>query len=233
MKKLAAVFVRVLTALLAAYPLATLVCACFGCVFRLTGFAASGALTALAALGAAGLGLPAKGGAYLESDGLLCALTAPLALLWALFRLFLFRVGSPGEAFCVVLTVAACVCLSLRHGRPRAPGVAAAVLAALLLSPPGLAVIVLGSVGEETVIRTELSPDGKYCAEVIDSDQGAMGGATRVTVRESGELDAWFFRVTKKPRTLWSGGWGEGDELEVRWEDEHHLAVKSRVYEIP
>lgn len=233
MKKLMAGFIRVLTALLAAYPLASLLCACFGCVFHLTGFAASGALPALAALGTAGLGLLAKGAAPTESDGLLYSLAAPLALLWALFRLFLFRVDSPGEPFCVILTVAVCVCLSLRYGRPRAPGIAAAVLAAVLMSPPVLAVIVLGSVGEETVIRTESSPDGKYCAEVVDSDQGAMGGATRVTVRESGELDAGIIRVYKKPRTVWSGGWGEGDGLELRWEDEHHLAVKSRVYEIP
>ena len=76
------------------------------------------------------------------------------------------------------------------------------------------------------------SPDGSYYAQIIDSDQGAMGGNTFVEVCASEELDALLFKIKKKPRQIYSGAWGEAHSLQIRWKDDCTLEINSGLYEI-
>lgn len=231
MRKWSAVPDRVLFALLAILPLGNLLCSGFGYVFELRSLPAHGIVTALIAVAA--LLLSGKETADSGHDKLLIALLAPLSLVCALIQFFQYS-GTLGVLSALICAIC-CSILSIRQGRPRFVGVLAGLLcgamALLALSPYGLFVILMGSFGEETVVRTVPSPDGVYVAELIDDDQGALGGGTRVVVHER-EYNAWLFRVVKKPQEVYWGPWGEYKDLEICWEDEHHLVVKNKVYEI-
>ena len=89
-----------------------------------------------------------------------------------------------GPLFALVYGVCAWILLA-RHARPKALAVGASILSAALtlgLIFLGFIFMVFGSLGERSVMQTLSSPDGRYTAQVIDSDEGALGGATFVEI---------------------------------------------------
>lgn len=103
------------------------------------------------------------------------------------------------------------------------------IVVVFLLSLPSLIfILMLGSIGENTVVKTVESPDGTYFAQVIDSDQGALGGATMVEVYENRKI----FGRYKKVDCVYMGEWGEWQTMEIYWKDEHCLVINSVEYPI-
>ncbi len=91
--------------------------------------------------------------------------------------------------------------------------------------------IMLSDFGARTVIAREVSPDMRYCAEVIDDDQGALGGATILTVyRLDGSFSIGSFDFRKSQTELRSGPWGEF--VSLSWQDSEHLSMNGMIYEI-
>ena len=91
--------------------------------------------------------------------------------------------------------------------------------------------IMLSVFGARTVIAREASPDMRYCAEVIDDDQGALGGATILMVyRLDGSFSIGSFDFRKSQTELRSGPWGEFESLS--WQDSEHLSMNGTIYEI-
>ena len=66
----------------------------------------------------------------------------------------------------------------------------------------GLFMVLLGNLSSNTVVKTVKSPDCSYYAEVIDNDQGALGGATYVNIYENKVYFFGFFAVQKKSSTF-------------------------------
>ena len=98
-----------------------------------------------------------------------------------------------------------------------------------ILVLPILLFIMLSDFGARTVIAREVSPDMRYCAEVIDDDQGALGGATILMVyRLDGSFSIGSFEFRKDETMFHSGSWGEFEEL--HWKDEEHLTMNNRSY---
>jgi hypothetical protein len=96
---------------------------------------------------------------------------------------------------------------------------------------PILLFIMLSDFGARTVIAREVSPDMRYCAEVIDDDQGALGGATLLLVyRLDGSFSIGSFDFRKSQTELRSGPWGEFESLS--WQDSEHLSMNGTIYEI-
>ena len=96
---------------------------------------------------------------------------------------------------------------------------------------PILLFIMLSDFGARTVIAREVSPDMRYCAEVIDDDQGALGGATLLLVyRLDGSFSIGSFDFRKSQIELRSGPWGEFESLS--WQDSEHLSMNGTIYEI-
>ena len=89
---------------------------------------------------------------------------------------------------------------------------------------------IFGSFGIDTVVQEEYSPDGKYKAEVVDSDQGALGGSVIVSSNARPVLDLYFIKVVKKPRCVYSGEWGGYKGMELYWKDSHTLSVNGSEY---
>lgn len=85
--------------------------------------------------------------------------------------------------------------------------------------------------GIDRVVHVEYSPDREYKAEVVDSDQGAMGGAVFVNVCNTEPvIDLYFIKVSKKPHCVYSGEWGGYKGMELYWKDNHILSVNGSDY---
>ena len=106
---------------------------------------------------------------------------------------------------------------------------AACCLAVFLMVLPFLLfVLALGGMSENTVVKTVETPDGAYFAQVIDNNQGALGGATLVEVYENKKVWGRY----KKVERVYSGKWGESHTMEIYWKDEYCLVINSVEYPI-
>ena len=85
--------------------------------------------------------------------------------------------------------------------------------------------------GETTVVKELPSPDNTRYVQVIDSDQGALGGDTIVCLYEKKGVDLLILSITKKPEIIYIGNWGEFREMDIYWEDDSSLVINSFEYE--
>ena len=99
------------------------------------------------------------------------------------------------------------------------------VLIVFLVCILGPFVAVLKDFSKKTVVQTIPSPSGKYYAQVIDHDQGALGGNTIVEVYKKSNPKA-------KPQTIYDGEWGEYKTMEIYWEDDNCLVINGIQYKI-
>lgn len=84
-----------------------------------------------------------------------------------------------------------------------------------------LPVVLIGSMGSATVVESAVSPDGVYRAELINVDQGALGGDTVIKVlREESSGRFW-----NDDEIIYMGQWGEFDYMDLSWEDCDTLVV--------
>ncbi len=87
-------------------------------------------------------------------------------------------------------------------------------------------------VREDTEHQRIPSPDGSRYAVVIESNQGAMGGATYVEVADT-PRQFLFFSLEGKRRRIYTGRWGEHESIQVCWQDSNTLLIHGKIYEIP
>jgi len=81
------------------------------------------------------------------------------------------------------------------------------------------------SVGQNTVVKTVDSPNGTYYAQVIDSDQGALGRDTLVDVYEHKKLNAILFTIQKKPQRVYTGDWRDYENMQIYWRNDYCLVI--------
>ena len=74
------------------------------------------------------------------------------------------------------------------------------------------------------VIKSEMSPNSVYLAEVIDADAGATGGSTLVKITRQ--------KYFRKSRIIYRGRWGEGERITLRWETDEILYINENKYVI-
>ncbi len=105
---------------------------------------------------------------------------------------------------------------------------------ALMLLPIFILALILYTVfsplmGERTVIEAIDSPDGAYCAEIIDSDEGALGGGTYIEVYKHNFL-LELLGIKPRSERVYTGEYAEYRELEVRWKDGRTLVIGGEEY---
>lgn len=98
----------------------------------------------------------------------------------------------------------------------------------LMLLPLILFTLSLRGLSVDTVVQTLDSPNGTYFAQVIDSDQGAMGGATKVVVYENKQ----FMGKHKKIGQVYTGKYGAYATMEIHWKDDACLVINGVEYPI-
>ena len=87
--------------------------------------------------------------------------------------------------------------------------------------------------GHRDIVDTVYSPNGRYRAELIDVDEGALGGDTLVLVYdERGVLNFGFCGLQKKPQTAYMGPWGKFKDMDLEWESDTVLLIDGRAYDI-
>lgn len=92
--------------------------------------------------------------------------------------------------------------------------------------------LIFGNIGQNTVVQTVESPNGKYYAQVIDSNQGALGGDTLVDVYKKSGINFILFRIEKKPQRVYFGDWGDFENMQIDWKDNGCLVINSVEYQI-
>lgn len=101
----------------------------------------------------------------------------------------------------------------------------AAMFILLVLAMPVILISCsLGDLTENTVVQTLESPDGTYIAQVISSDQGAMGGNTLVEVYPTGK--------PRQRQRVYMGGWGEHTAMQIYWKTDTCLVINGVEYPI-
>ena len=166
---------------------------------------------------------------------------AGLCLLLAVVNLFIIlfiagRADDPAAAVLSLICVIGAVVL-LKRAKPHkgwkiATSVAAGVLFALYVCL--LPITVFGAmIGYTEVVDTVYSPDGRYRAELLNIDEGALGGDTVVLVyTERGSLNFGFCRLQKDTIVAYRGPWGEFKDMDLAWESDTVLLIDGRAYDI-
>lgn len=232
MKKTVQVCIYSLFALMVLFPVGTVLCSLFGYRFLLlsnSGFAmVLGLLSVCATVLSFRFQVEVS-----KASGVLAALLPGLTLVSGVF-LMLAKVNIFGLLGIAVGFVGSC-CLTVRHTRHLALRIVALVIAGALTVPTaflGFIVLIFGSIGQNTVVQSVESPEGNYTALVINSDQGALGGDTLVEVQEKGGVNLLVLRIEKKPQRVYSGQWGEFDNMKLSWKDEGCLVINGTEYAI-
>ncbi len=233
MKKAISISGYLLFALVVLLPLGAALSACFGYTFEVTNYSVFAIITALLAVSEVVLSVIYKNPVENKAFAGLNVLLTPLSLMNAVF--YIFECNKIWIAVSMLVCVGCCCYLTLKHGKPLMIKIIALILSALMVLPIGLfgfVMLIFGNIGQNTVVQSVESPNGTYYANVIDSDQGALGGDTLVDVYENKSVNALIFKISKKPQRVYHGEWGEFENMEIYWKDENCLVVNSVEYTI-
>ena len=233
MKKAISGLMCVLFVLTILYPAGVIITACLGYSFELVSVLAFAIAIAALSVCIVVLDLIYKSTPENKVIQILLAIITPLSLINAGFYIFecpqIWVIAS-------VLSSAGCCCyLTVKYGKPASLKMVALVLSALMVLPIGFfsfIALIFGNISQNTVVKTVESPNGKYYAQVIDSDQGALGGDTLVDVYEKSGVNLILFRIEKKPQRVYFGDWGEFKNMQIHWKDDNCLVINSVEYEI-
>ena len=233
MKKAISILMCVLLSLTILYPAGVVITACFGYSFELISVSAFAIAIAALSVCIVILDLVCKNTLENNTIRILLGIITPLSLINAVFYIF------KCSQFCVIVSVllsTGCCCyLTVKYGKPLTLKVVALVLSALMILPIcffSFIALIFGNIGQNTVVQTVESPSGKYYAQVIDSDQGALGGDTFVDVYKKSGINSILFKIENKPQRVYFGEWGEFENMQIHWKDDNYLVINSVEYEI-
>lgn len=157
---------------------------------------------------------------------ILCILSGMITIVSMLCLFFRYRFGIPLKIVCgtisAILTgiwlLAACsmVCVAV----------------------VGIFESFLGEFGKNSVVKEVLSPNQNYVAEVVDNDQGALGGNTYVTIQRTGQQKQIPVLVGKlvpgtlgvNGETVYQGSWGEFETMDIKWKNNHTLLIDGKEF---
>lgn len=233
MKKATFVLIWLLFALTMLYPAGALIAVCFGYTFELTSILAFSGIIAFLSIGIVILDLVFKNASESKAIRILLAVITPLSLLNA--GIYILECPKIVVAIGAVISVGCSCFLTITHGKPDAIKSVALGLSGFMVLPIGFLcwmALAFGGFGCDTVVQTVESPNRKYYAQVIDSDQGALGGDTFVDVYEKIEINTFIFKIKKKAQRVYTGDWGDFKNMEIYWKDDDCLVINSKEHEI-
>ncbi len=129
-----------------------------------------------------------------------------------------------------------CYCfLTVKCVKPQAVKISSLAVSALLVFPLAFIMflsVAFGDMDSVKVIRSVDSPSRKYCAEIIDADQGALGGNTLVRTYTRKKYEGLIFEIDRHPKRVYIGPWGEFNNMELSWKDDNTLLINSVEYKV-
>ncbi len=209
-------------------PLGVILTFCFGYTFELKSYPVFAVITALFSIATVVvliIGAPDCS----KLNSVLFSLSLPFSLINTLF--YSLRSRSKLVLLCMIICMICCLCLAIARGKPMALKIVGFALSALMIIPILLSMFfAFIDFSKNTVVETVVSPDGTYYAQVTDSDQGALGGDTIVEVYENGYFNGLVFKIQKEPQTAYFGNWGEYHGMELYWENNEQLYIRTSSY---
>ncbi|MBQ3045376.1 MAG: hypothetical protein IJD49_05460 [Clostridia bacterium] len=224
--------VRTLAALNLFLPVCTAVCFIFGYRFSLFNYTVCSIILGVISVAGVVFSFITKEKNSKKSDTAMLALLPLLSVInWTVY---LFK--SPDKTVvtvCLPICFVCAIIISIKYIKPTILKIASVVTPSLALFPiTFISFLLLLPVAKNTVVKTVPSPNGTYCAEVTDSDQGALGGDTLVHIHETKKLDFLIFNIAKAPNRIYTGDWKEHETMRIYWKNEHSLMINENEYTI-
>lgn len=105
-----------------------------------------------------------------------------------------------------------------------------------LILPPFLLLlfgsVVLSDFGSTRIIESLPSPEGRYEAQLIDVDEGALGGSTIVDVRAPDAVIDIGVASAEPVKRIYRTGWGAFETMQISWKDEYTLLIDGQAYDV-
>ena len=165
-----------------------------------------------------------------ETGKVMAVFTAVLPLLLMTTWLLMCTEGKMGKLGFIFMAISV-ICSSyvgLRFVKLEALFTGTSVIAALLMILiVALTYLNMFNLRKETVVKTLESPSGNYYAEVVDCDQGALGGSTIVYVHERG-LSTFLFGIERR-MIFFKGQWRAYENMDIHWEEDDVLFIDDLV----
>ena len=94
-----------------------------------------------------------------------------------------------------------------------------------------LVFLFFGNFSVDKIVNSENSPNSKYFVEIIEKDQGALGGNTYVRVwMQSKNINVFVGTIKKVPKYIYRGRYGELYSATLRWETDEILYMDNIKY---
>lgn len=143
-----------------------------------------------------------------------------------------FRTGELSVLLALVNTVCALVLAFRCTGWGKAVVAALCIPMMLILMAAGCIKLWVGGLSGETVVYELESPSGERIVRVISSNQGAMGGSTVVEVQRQFRQEVLIGAFIYSPQQVYVGDWGEFEQMNIQWRDEHTLNINGKYYAV-
>lgn len=231
MKKAAMILCCLLFALILLFPAGFFTAVYFGYLFNPISSFAFAVITAILSVCTVVVSFQTEDAIQSRAIRVLLAIITPLSL----FNVHLYMVfcidncNISGVIISTFVSAGCCCFLTVKYGKPLVLKIIALVLSAFMALPISLAGCVVSIFVHNAVLQTVESPGGKYYADVIVSDHGALGGDTFVDVYEKGGIDCI---IRKWNQRAYSGNWSDHINMEIYWKDEQCLVINAVEYEI-
>lgn len=141
--------------------------------------------------------------------------------------------GSTMTSICTLVNVGVLIAMTFRFVRSKwlkiPAGIVYVAWTAILIIT-AFVQFIFGGISETTVVREVVSPNGTQIAEILNCDAGALFGNTDVQVRKNVDVDLKFVQIRGVPQNVYSGRWGEFEDMTLEWIDEHTLCINDSEY---
>jgi len=232
MKKAMSILIGALFVLITLYPAGVIATACFGYTFELINISAFAVAIAVLSVCIVILNFILKNTIEHNIIQALLTVITPLSLMNAAF--YIFKHPQFEVIASILLSTGCCCYLTIKYLKSLSLKTVSLVLSVLTIFSIAFSsfiISIFGNIVQNTVTKTVVSSSGKYHAQIIDSDQGALGGGTFVDVYKI-EINAVVFKINNKPQRVYSGDWGEFENMQLYWKDDTCLVINSVEYEI-
>lgn len=232
-KKAVIALYSILFCSVALLPLGVLLSSLSGRTFELSDYPVFAILTALLSVSSVISSVVSGNDFKSKIVEILLSLSVPLSLINAV--LYIIECGKISVIASMFICFLCCFILALKHSKPFALKIIALTLSGLMVLPACFftsILLTIGNIGQNTIVRTVESPNGKYHAEVIDSDQGALGGNTIINIRKNDDIDLFAFKIKTKPHSVYCGKYGEYKDMQIYWKNDNCIIINSAEYEI-
>ena len=233
MKKTLLPLTVILIVVLSFYPLMLLFCRLFELCFELTHPLALSLPTVFLAL--AVLAVAAKERKAGHAAAVLLAVSMILSQIDFLCVLLNREDNSLWDVLLHGIAVFCCLSAGFAFGKPKALkiiGVILAVVLLILMFLAGWMFILMRDFGNVSSVQSLDSPSGAFYAELINDNQGALGGSTKVIVYQKKVFNGGFFKLDRHS-AVYHGKWGEFETLQMRWKDDSTLIINGKPYDNP